>query len=179
MIPSTRPITIQYRRLPNRIARFDGILLEETKDQLIVEHRVRVRNPRRAFGRVVFANGYLVVWFIFRGKWYDIGKFYDRKGSFTGYYCDIIRPIARLLSSPAETSIITDLFLDLWISREGRFDVLDEDELEDALAKRVISVPLARWARKELNALIRWTKTGRFPSGSVRRFEPPEASSIP
>ena len=172
MIASPRPITIQYRRLPNRITRFAGILLEETRDQLIVEHRVHLRNPRRAFGRVVAANGYLVVWFIFRGKWYDIGKFYDRKGSFTGYYCDIIRPIGRLLSSPTETAIITDLFLDLWISREGRFEVLDEDELEHALAKRVISVPLARRARKELMALIGWTKTGRFPSDLVRAFEP-------
>jgi len=99
LIALPRPITIQYRRLPNRIARFEGALLTETIDHLVVAQSVRVRTPKRAFGKIVVANGYFVVWFIFRRRWYDIGKFYDGKGAFTGYYCDIIRPVGQLLSS--------------------------------------------------------------------------------
>jgi predicted RNA-binding protein associated with RNAse of E/G family len=133
---------------------------------------VRVRNPRRQFGEVVVANGYLAVWFIFRRKWYDVGKFYDRSGKFTGYYCDIIKPVARLLSDPANTSIITDLFLDLWINRDGRYVVLDEDELERAVAKHVVSVSLARKARKELGRLIQSTESRYFPSKSIRNYQP-------
>jgi predicted RNA-binding protein associated with RNAse of E/G family len=131
-----------------------------------------VRNPRRQFGEVVVANGYLAVWFIFRRKWYDVGKFYDRSGKFTGYYCDIIRPVARLLSDPSNTSIITDLFLDLWISRDGRCVVLDEDELQRAVAKHVVSVSLARKARKELRRLIQSTESMYFPSKSIRNYQP-------
>ena len=131
-----------------------------------------MRHPRRAFGRVVIANGYLVVWFIFKGRWYDIGKFYDRKGSFAGYYCDIIRPVARLLAGPTKTSIITDLFLDLWINRKGQCVVLDEDELEHALTRHAISAQLARRAHTELKTLIRLTKLGRFPPSSVKNFQP-------
>jgi predicted RNA-binding protein associated with RNAse of E/G family len=172
MIDVPRPVTVRYRRLPNRIARFQGTLLEESRERLVIEHHVRTRNPRRVFGKVVIANGYRVVWFVFKGRWYDIGKFYDQKGVFTGYYCDIIRPVARLLSSPAETSIITDLFLDLWIDRAGRCVVLDEDELERALVRRTISVQLARKARIELKTLIRLTKLGRFPGRAVKRFKP-------
>ncbi|HXZ89498.1 MAG TPA: DUF402 domain-containing protein [Candidatus Dormibacteraeota bacterium] len=133
---------------------------------------MRVRNPRREFGRVIVANGYLAVWFIFRGKWYDVGKFYDRNGKFTGYYCDIIRPVARLLSATSKTSIVTDLFLDLWISREGRCVVLDEDEFDRALVKHTISPTLASKARRELRALIRLAKAGGFPPKSIRRFQP-------
>jgi len=138
----------------------------------VIEQHVRVRNPRREFGRVIVANGYLAVWFIFRGKWYDVGKFYDRNGKFTGYYCDIIRPVARLLSATSKTSIVTDLFLDLWISREGRCVVLDEDEFDRALVKHTISPTLASKARRELRALIRLAKAGSFPPKSIRRFQP-------
>lgn len=139
--------------------------------RLVIEQHLRLRTPRREFGKVIVASGDLAVWFIFRRKWYDVGKFYDRNGKFTGYYCDIIRPIARLLSSASKTSIITDLFLDLWISKDGRCLVLDEDQLEHAVAGHLISVPLAMRARRELELLIRSTKAGNFPPISIRRFQ--------
>ena len=128
-----RRVTIQYRRLPGRVKQFQGVLREETSNRLVIEHYLRVRKPRRLFGRVVLGKGYLAEWVIFRGRWYDIGKIYDNKRTLTGYYCDIIRPVTRLLSNATKTSIITDLFLDLWITPEGRYAVLDEDELEEAL----------------------------------------------
>jgi predicted RNA-binding protein associated with RNAse of E/G family len=131
-----------------------------------------VRNPRREFGKVIVADGYLAVWFIFRGRWYDVGKFYDRRGAFTGYYCDIIRPVSRLLASASKTSLITDLFLDLWISREGRCVPLDEDDLSRALRKHTISAALAKRARRELRNLIHSIESGRFPTRSIRNFQP-------
>jgi len=167
-----RRVTIRYRRLPNRLGRFHGILLDESMNRLVIEQHLRLRTPRREFGRVIAGSGYLAVWFIFRRKWYDVGKFYDRNGKFTGYYCDMIRPMARLLSSASKTSIITDLFLDLWISRDGRCLVLDEDQLERAIEKRHISESLATRARRELEALIRSTKADYFPPMVIRRFQP-------
>jgi len=144
----------------------------ENPNQLVIEQRLRVRNPRREFGRVVVAKGYVAEWFIFRGRWYDVGKFYDRRRRFTGYYCDIIRPVSRLLSNATKTSIITDLFLDLWITPERHCLVLDEDEFQRALGTHVISNSLAKRARKELRLLIQLTKSGRFPPASVRKIEP-------
>ena len=172
-----RRVTIQYRRLPSRVRQFQGILREETSNRLVIEQQLRVRKPRREFGKVVVGKGYLAVWFIFRGRGYDVSKFYDRKRRFTGYYCDIIRPITRLLSNATKTSIMTDLFLDLWITPDGKYLVLDEDELEEALAKHVISSSLARQARRELQLLIQLTKSGRFPPASVRRIEPLSTAS--
>ena len=172
MVALPREVTIRYRRLPDRLGHFEGLLREESAKRLVIEQRLRIRNPRRKFGRVVVANGYIAVWFIFRRKWYDVGKFYDRNGKFTGYYCDIIRPVARLLSSPSKTSIITDLFLDLWINPDGRCVVLDEDQLKRAITKRAISASLAMKARMELEALIRSTKAGYFPQQTIRRFQP-------
>jgi hypothetical protein len=62
-----------------------------------------------------------------------VGKFYDRQRNLVGYYCDIIKPLNKLLRTPEKTSRITDLFLDLWITPEGDYVVLDEDEFEEAL----------------------------------------------
>ncbi len=173
-----RRVTIQYRRLPGGIRRFQGLLREESPNRLIIEQRLRVRNPRREFDRVVVAKGYLAEWFIFRGKWYDVGKFYDRRGTFTGYYCDMIRPVSRLLSNAFKTSIITDLFLDLWITPDGKCIVLDEDELQRALAKHVISNSLATRARRELQDLIRLVRSGRFPPVSIRKIDPLNATTF-
>lgn len=149
-----RRVTIQYRRLPGRIRRFQGLLRDESPGRLIIEQRLQVRNPRREFGRVVVAKGYITEWFIFRERWYDIGKFYDGRRRFTGYYCDIIRPVSRLLTDATNTSIITDLFLDLWITPEWKCLVLDEDELQRALSKDIMSITLAKRARKEIQVLI-------------------------
>jgi predicted RNA-binding protein associated with RNAse of E/G family len=154
------------------LGRFQGILREETSKRLVIEQRLRVRSPRREFGKVVVARAYLAVWFIFRRKWYDVGKFYDQEGKFTGYYCDIIRPVAKLLASPSKTSIITDLFLDLWISSDGRCVVLDEQQLGRAIRKRAIPLPLAAKARRELAALVKSAKAGYFPPKIVRRYQP-------
>ena len=167
-----RPVTIQYRRLPDRLGHFRGLLHEESRDRLVIEHHVRIKNPRKQLGKVVIANGFLVVWFIFRGKWYDVGKFYDSKGRFVGYYCDIISPVGKLLASPSKTAVITDLFLDLWIDRKGRCVVLDEDEFMRAVAKRAISVHLARRACGELYTLMKLAKSGRFPTRAIRMFQP-------
>jgi len=167
-----RRVTIQYRRLTGGTRRFQGVLREETSNRLVIEHQLRVRKPRRQFGRVAVGKGYLAEWVIFRGRWYDVGKFYDSKRRLTGYYCDIIRPVSRLLSNATTTSIITDLCLDLWITPDGKYVVLDEDELERALMKHVISSPLARRARRELQFLIHLTKSGRFPPASIMKIQP-------
>ena len=150
---------------------FHGVLREESEKRLVIEQRLRVRTPRYGDGRVIAANGYVAVWFIFKRKWFDVGKFYDRNGVFIGYYCDIIRPVSKLLSSASKTSIITDLFLDLWINGNGAYVVLDEDQLERAIARHFISRSLAARARDEIRVLVRGTKAGYFPPKSVKRFQ--------
>jgi len=147
-------------------------LREENSQRLVIEQRLRIRSPRREFGKIVVARGYRAVWFIFRARWYDVGIFYDQNGRVTGYYSDIIRPVTRLLSSPSQTSIITDLFLDLWIHRDGRYVVLDEDQFDRAVKRRVISSSLARKTRREMNAIVRAINAGHFPPETVMRFDP-------
>ncbi len=167
-----RPVNIVYRRLPSHVREFPGTLRKATPTSLMIESPIAVTSPRRVLGEVVADSGFLAIWFIYRHKWYDVGKFYDRARSWIGYHCDIIRPVNRLLKTPARTVMITDLFLDLWITPQGRTVVLDEEEFENGLRRGYISNALADQARKEMNSLIHMVNAGRFPPPSVQSVEP-------
>jgi predicted RNA-binding protein associated with RNAse of E/G family len=66
---------------------------------------------------------------------------------------------------------LTDLFLDLWVSPDLRYLVLDEDELEEALNKGLITKQLYNKAKKELEGLIHMVKQERFPPHHVKELE--------
>jgi len=165
-----RPITVVYRRLPKDIREFPSTLLEATSNRLVVTSSIKPTHPLEVFGKVIADEGYLAIWFIYRNKWYDIGKFYDRCKNWIGYYCDIVKPVRKLLNGTSRTEILTDLFLDLWITPHGRHIILDEDELERALNRHEISSSLARRAGKEMAKLVQRVNAGSFPPISVRKM---------
>jgi len=125
-------------------------------------------------GNVIADKGYLAIWFIYRNRWYDVGKFYDRSRNWIGYYCDILKPPTKLLAKPSRTTTLMDLFLDLWITPDSQHFILDEDELELALRRHDVSESLARQAREQMMALVRRVDAGRFPLTSVRKAHPIE-----
>ena len=58
-------------------------------------------------------------------RWYNIFEIHAGEGdTLRGWYCNITRP-ANILSDRLE---YVDLFLDLWVSPDGRQTVLDEEE---------------------------------------------------
>jgi len=104
---------------------------------------------------------------VFKDKWFDIGKFYDESKTWLGYYCDIVKPIRRLMFG-SSTSPITDLFLDIWITRNGEASVLDEDELKNAVRQRFISKSMAAKARSQAQILMRKVERHEFPPTRVK-----------
>jgi predicted RNA-binding protein associated with RNAse of E/G family len=158
-----RPVTIMYKRLPNDIREFPGKLLSATSNRLIIESRLTISSPRRVNSEVIANNGYSAIWFVHRDRWYDIGKLYDRDWNWVGYYCDIIKPVGKLLQTRSRTITLTDLYLDLWIWPDGRLAILDEDELRRSLEERYVSTSLAKRARTEITVLIEAAQSGKFP----------------
>jgi hypothetical protein len=165
------PISIMYRRPPHPPRAFPGLLRNATANMLTVQSRISIKEPREVCGKIIVDQGYLALWFIFKGKWFDIGKFYDRSSNWLGYYCDIVKPLTRLLYG-RRTPIITDLFLDLWIFPDRNYYVLDEEEFEEAARSRIISRRLAAKAESELKRLIKLVKQNKFPPNEVNAIEP-------
>jgi predicted RNA-binding protein associated with RNAse of E/G family len=167
-----REMTIVYRRLPADVREFPGVLRKATERKLIIESPISVDRPIKVSGDIIADTGYLAIWFVYKDRWYDVGKFYDPAQRWIGYYCDILKPVKKLLETPSTTVTLTDLFLDLWISKDGRAVVLDEGELEEAARARDISANLAREARRHIRLLTRRVNAGQFPSSEVRAIEP-------
>jgi predicted RNA-binding protein associated with RNAse of E/G family len=167
-----RGMTIVYRRLPEDVREFAGVLRKATERKLVIESPIIVDRPIKVSGETIADTGYLAIWFVYKNRWYDVGKFYDQTQQWIGYYCDILKPVKKLLETCSRTVILTDLFLDLWISRGGRAFVLDEEELEHAIWTRDISADLAQEARTHIRSLMRRVNIGQFPPSEVRAIQP-------
>ena len=167
-----RKITIVYRRLPNDIREFAGLLRKETSSRLVIESTISVDRPINVSGQIIADTGYFSIWFVYANRWYDVGKFYDRSGRWLGYYCDIIKPVKKLLINSFRTVTLTDLFLDLWITRDGRTFILDEEQLHKALENRWVSSSLAHEAERRTRSLHQMTRARWFPPPEVRAIQP-------
>jgi predicted RNA-binding protein associated with RNAse of E/G family len=113
-----KQIELIYKRLPNRVSFFQQELIYEDETAIVTRQQVKPSSPLVIDGVTVLDDNYTALWFIFPGKWYDMGKMYNPQGKCTGYYCDIIIPMRRTISKDKQflfTVEITDLCLDLWI----------------------------------------------------------------
>jgi len=123
-------VRIHYRRPPNRLQIFEQRLVHDGDDvKVTLAEAVAYEPPLRIGGEVVLERGSDVVWFTFPGAWHDIGRFHLADGTFTGLYANVLTPPS-LTGTEWDT---TDLFLDVWIARDGSVLLLDEDELDEAM----------------------------------------------
>jgi len=160
-------ITLTYKRLPDRVNYFQQQLLYEDKKVIVTSQRIKPSSPIVQNVETVLGDNYTAIWFVFTGLWYDIGKIYNLNNEWTGYYCDIMKPVKR---SPDKFEIV-DLFLDLWVSPDGSYEIQDEDEFETALEEGIIDNELAEKARNALDDLIDEVKSGKFPPEFVKNIQ--------
>jgi len=144
------------------------VLIYRSKKVIVGKSQITSTHSVMFDGKAVLAPGFQIVYFEMMGKWFTVGKIRDLRGRHTGYYCDIVTSPRLLKDGGIE---LTDLFLDLWVSRDLRYKVLDEDELENALRKRWISKRLYDKAKEQLRKLVDIVERGRFPPYHVKYLE--------
>jgi predicted RNA-binding protein associated with RNAse of E/G family len=160
-------VDIHYRRLPDRISVFHQLVLERTPDRVVTFlPAAELREPLRVYGRVILEPGSPVIWFTYPGRWHDIGRFHLADGQHTGSYANILTPV-RVDGRRWET---TDLCLDVWRDADGSVRLLDEVELEEALAAGWIEPETATQARIEAEALMESAREDRWPPPEVREW---------
>ena len=158
----TETVTLTYKRPPNRVNHFQQELLYLDDAVIVTSQRVKPSSPIVQKGQTVLADNFAAVWFVFTGSWYDVGKVYNLENEWTGYYCDIMKPVKRNVDVNGKLNRfeITDLFLDLWINPDGTYEIQDEDEFEEAVQKGAIDAALERKALEVLQALIAEVESG-------------------
>lgn len=90
---------------------------------------------------------------------FDLLEFYDQQGDLLGYYSDISTP----LTKTRDGYTMTDWFLDLWLSPEGKLIELDVDEFEEAVAQKLLSDSESDRALRTFNRLIEEVNQGIYP----------------
>jgi predicted RNA-binding protein associated with RNAse of E/G family len=154
-------VRIRYRRLPDHTHVFEQRLVERSADCVVtLLESTPEREPLRMGKRTVLETGSPIVWFTFPGAWHDIGRFHRADGRFTGFYANILTPVAAIESADWET---TDLFLDVWLDTLGSVSVLDVEELNQAATSGWLDQRTVARARTEAAALVRLVGLGQWP----------------
>lgn len=161
-------VRIHYRRLPDREQVFEQRLVHDAREYVVtLLDAADLPRPVRVGGRVVLEPGAPVVWFTYPGRWYDIGRFHLADGTFTGYYANILTPVA-MSGARWDT---TDLCLDVWLGADRRVEILDGAELAEALERGWIDAPTAAAAREHAETLALLARQGEWPPPHVREWD--------
>jgi predicted RNA-binding protein associated with RNAse of E/G family len=161
-------VEIHYLRLPDRNTVFRQQLVHRSADCIVtLMARTELERPVSAAGAVVLEPDAPVVWFTFPGQWHDIGRFHTSAGRFTGYYANVLTPVQFRSPNVWQT---TDLFLDVWLGTDGAVALLDEEELEAALADGSIDPDRARAARAEATRVVAAATRGEWPPDVARTW---------
>jgi len=163
-----RRLHLHFIRLPNRVLELYDELVYRSEKIVVGRSKITSAHSVTFDDRVVLKRGFPIVYFELMDRWFSIVKVRDLEGKHTGYYCDIATPPRLLKDGTLE---FTDLFLDLWVSPDLRYKVLDEEELEDAFRRGWITKQFYDRAKRELRKLIRTVEDGNFPSHPVKRLE--------
>jgi predicted RNA-binding protein associated with RNAse of E/G family len=166
----TRRIAFDYVRPGDHRITFEASLLRADRDVIIMSHVAHPSKPLYHAGQPVIESGYDVVWFLFKGEPYDIGRFYRPDGTWTGYYIDILEPVRWLEDDALSIDPLIDLALDLWIAPDGSLQVLDEDELVAFVSHGGLTSVQASYARHTLTELVSAHKDESFPPSLVKSY---------
>lgn len=163
-----RSVAIHYRRLPDRNRVFEQIVIEERPEYVVTFlEAADLPRPVVVNGRTVLEPGAPVVWFTYPGRWYDIGRFHLRDGSFTGVYANILTPV-RMEGERWQT---TDLCLDVWAGVDGWVEILDEAEFAAAVDQGWIDEGTSAAAREQAETLAAFARQGMWPPEHVEEWD--------
>ena len=154
--------------MPNNTTEFLDECLFWSKQAIVGKSQAASEHSVIFNGGTVLAAGFPIIYFEIPRKWFTIVKVWNTQGEHTGYYCDIVTPFRMLDDNAIEQ---TDLFLDLWVSPDLRFKVLDQDELEEAFEKGWITEQLYEKSKKELEKLVQSVRKKEFPPKLVLELE--------
>ena len=160
-------VTIHYRRPPDRLQLFEQEIVHATPEVTITYlARAGLERPALAGERVILEPDAPVVWFTYPGEWHDVGRFHLAGGEFTGYYANVLTPVAMHGSRWATT----DLFLDVWVPIEGDAELLDQEELAEAVERGWVDAATAARARDHAETLLSGAREGSWPPAHVREW---------
>ena len=154
-----KPTVLRRRYIPYEIVDISDDELLFRDNELLVTKWNSIK-PRPDF------HGGISFTFLNRG--YKLGRFYDKDKNFLYWYCDILDVQYDRIS---DTYTLNDLLVDIKIYPDGRVEVLDADELAQALEEGLVSREQACASLRILDELLKMIYSGRFPPAQCTQWE--------
>jgi predicted RNA-binding protein associated with RNAse of E/G family len=170
----TREIRFQYSRPGKAVQVFRQRLVLDRPDVKVLLSERFEGEALEVGGRTILETGAPIVWFVFPGKWHDIGRFHLADGSFTGWYTNLATPVE--MEDDHWSS--ADLFLDLWQPANGTPLWLDEEEFEAAARRGLLDSATVRRIRNERALIELELRTGRWPPRVARDLDLQQVSRL-
>ncbi|MBE5935833.1 MAG: DUF402 domain-containing protein [Lachnospiraceae bacterium] len=95
----------------------------------------------------------------FLDKGYKVSKLYSPEDEVVYWYCDIVKTI---INEEKNEYIFEDLLLDVVVYEDGHAEVLDADELADAVEKKFIPLEYVSMALRQMHDLLNIIYGGEF-----------------
>ena len=137
------------RYIPNEIVDISGDKVIFLDEELMITEWLPI-NPRND---IAYGKSYT-----FFKKGWKISKFYNDNKELLYWYCDIIES-----KTENDEYLLIDLLVDIKIYEDGEYEVLDLDELDEAVNLGLIDENKKEEALKKLNELLELIKRGEFP----------------
>ncbi|HQA57879.1 MAG TPA: DUF402 domain-containing protein [Acetivibrio sp.] len=146
-----KPIIFRKRYIPSEIIDISGDELLLRDDNLLVTRWKPIKERQDISGGMSFT---------FLKEGYKVSKFFGASGEFKYWYCDIINVLYEELQ---DRYTLVDLLVDVKIMPDGQVEVLDLDELAEALEKNIITKEEAVKSLYTLNKILKMVYEGKFP----------------
>jgi predicted RNA-binding protein associated with RNAse of E/G family len=169
-----RRITYEYRRPGKPVTSYVEWLVLERPDVKVLLLDPYDGPTVTVDGKSILESGAPVVWYVFPDRWFDIGRFHLLDGTPTGWYTNLCRPPV----VEGDCWIGNDLFLDLWQPLSGSAQWLDEDELADALRKRLIDTATHRRIKNERVMIELQLQQSSWPPAIARDIDLAQARAL-
>jgi predicted RNA-binding protein associated with RNAse of E/G family len=167
-------VRFEYRRPGKATETFEQILVVEEPGYKVMLLERHAGEAITIAGEPALDCGAPAVWFVFPGAWHDVGLFHRADGTATGWYTNICTPVQMV----GDRWSSTDLFLDHWLSRAGTDAWLDEDELEEAAATKLIGPDTYASVLRERDAITNLVRQRDWPPPEVRQMDLERALSL-
>lgn len=158
MNKSDRPSMYRKRYIPDEIKSLEKDEILYMSDDVIVTKWDTFRPKKN------FSNGISCT---FVNKGFKISKFMDNNGKLVYYYCDIIHSD---YYKDENKWIFTDLLADVKIYPDGRTEIVDLDEVSEALKSGIISTETVCELMENLNSLLGIIYSGEWRKMTERFF---------
>jgi predicted RNA-binding protein associated with RNAse of E/G family len=165
-IPHT--VRVEFTRPGKGTSSFEELLIVdevECKVLLLERHDQHAT----ANGETILEPASPIIWFVFPGAWYEVGRFHTPAHIFTGWYTNICTPF-EMHGAEWRT---TDLFLDLWQPLGGVARFLDEEDLAKAMHIGLVDQRTERMIERTRAELWEAVRRGTWPPEVTREIDLP------